>query len=281
MEGMPLGDRMQAQNSLISFSSQTHDDETSPKSNGLDPDRAIALLEEIRKRHNDRKAVRAFRERRDSRLDSLMHSEEQKFIENSEVVLKYLERRDARLNARFDYGIPGMKWGQHKAQDKEGSGNGGKTTLSEDERGSLLRYKSSESYKINHKLRNGGYESLSEEDKSFVDNIDSALEKLPKYDGELYRTLFFLSGADMKQFLSTHEPGDIVEYPAYTSFSKTNDYNDAAQVFIHISNSSNGRDMESVDNGENEVLYGRNSKFVVKSKTTKDGAVLIELEESV
>ena len=50
-----------------------------------------------------------------------------------------------------------------------------------------MSYISSGSYKINAKLRSG--EELSEYEKRIVDGLDTALQKMPKYEGTVYRSL--------------------------------------------------------------------------------------------
>lgn len=150
--------------------------------------------------------------------------------------------------------------------------------LTKDEEGALKAYKSSESYKINEKLRNG--EKLTDEEKKLCDDLDSALKKLPKYEGDLNRDLSFATEEQKQAFLDSHEVGSVVTYPAYTSTTKDDSYNDAANVRCIITNTKNGRDLKDYDNGENEVLYERNAKFNVVSKEEGDISY-IYLKEAV
>ena len=151
--------------------------------------------------------------------------------------------------------------------------------MTDNEIGSLKRYKSSESYKINAKLRLHGYDNLAKVDKDFVDSLDSALKKLPRYKGNVYRTLLIDDPEELETFVVSHGVGEKVTYGAYSSFSKTPDYNDKANVRIYVRNSQKGRDMDIVDNGKNEVLYERNSVFVV-SDVVKRGETwhILEVE---
>ncbi len=106
----------------------------------------------------------------------------------------------------------------------------GKTSLkslTEAERGALLRYKSSESYKVNAKLRDGI--TLTEAEQKMVAALDSALEKLPRVEGTVYRTLDFDDVFDPRKeyedFIAQHAVGMFARYKAYTSAStKTDGY---------------------------------------------------------
>ena len=60
---------------------------------------------------------------------------------------------------------------------------GSSEVLTEEEQAALLAYKSSESYKINAKLRGEG--TLTAADKAFVRHMDSALTKMPTRAGKV------------------------------------------------------------------------------------------------
>ncbi|MEG0380025.1 MAG: phage minor capsid protein, partial [Eubacterium sp.] len=59
------------------------------------------------------------------------------------------------------------------------------------EEGALKQYISSDAYKINEALRNG--ETLSVSEQNLINHLDAALDKLPKYRGNLTRSLKFYS----------------------------------------------------------------------------------------
>lgn len=190
-----------------------------------------------------------------------------------DAVKAYRQRRYRRLLARldgdnrFDYGVPGMKWGVRKER----------LTTSE-ERG-LRQYKSFESYIINDMLRNIGYDNMPDEYKQMVDDIDAALEKLDSYKGEIFRVLQIDDEVALAKFLDEHKTGNTVRYPSYTSFSKRSGYNDDANIYIRVPESRNGKDMDDCDNGEDEVLYGRDSSFVVESLDKSERGYTIVLSE--
>ncbi len=70
--------------------------------------------------------------------------------------------------------------------------------LSDNEQLAINKYVSSDSYKINEKLRRGL--SLTSEDKNFISNLDSALDKMPNYKGNVNRSLYFFNEKEKIDF---------------------------------------------------------------------------------
>lgn len=103
-------------------------------------------------------------------------------------------------------------------------------------------------------------------DKKLIRNLDSALNKMPNYEGDLVRDLYFTDNKTLNEFVNAHKVGNAVSYKAYTSTTKADSYNDMANVRIYINNSKTGKDISSIGLDEEEVLYKRNSEFVVKEK---------------
>ncbi len=196
---------------------------------------------------------------------------------NSTVPNYSIPNSPEKVNTKEKYSI------KNSGQDKGESG-----TITHEERGALLRYKSSESYKINAKLRENGLDNLGEEDVAFVEQMDSALKKLPKYKGKIYRNLVFdgFTGDEegYNKFLSLHSPGSFVRYKAYTSASTDEQgYEVDGKYVVHmiVENSQNAHNLEGFgNNSESEVLYERNSIFIVKElKYDEKGVPTIYLEE--
>ena len=151
--------------------------------------------------------------------------------------------------------------------------------LSEEEKYALSQYIGSESYRINEKLRNG--KGLTFEEEKFINNLDNALRKMPKYQGILTRSLDFLYESDLKKFLEQYQTGKIVEYSAYTSANKGNIYNPDGQVQIIFEDTTRGRDISVYNSEENEILYPRNSKFLVVERVNKNGKIFLRLHEKI
>lgn len=156
--------------------------------------------------------------------------------------------------------------------------------LPQDELSSLYQYKSFESYPINEALRNAkDMSDLSPAQQQFVKRLDSALSKMPKYEGNLIRTVNFSDWPDCDKrtddFAKEFVPGKNIQIRQYWSTSKREGYDDEAGIKIYIQNTQNGRDISSVGLDEAEVLYERNSMFEVISKMNREGIWYILLKE--
>ena len=155
--------------------------------------------------------------------------------------------------------------------------------ITEEEKGALLSYKSSESYKINAALRDGN--TLTSEQARLVKKIDRALQKLPTYRGMANRHISFdLQGEEaMKKFLESHGEGEFVQYLAYTSASTDPEgYLVEGDLTVSIMiESETGRNLEGYGNNfESEILFPRNSVFYVdRVEMDSDGKPVIYIEE--
>lgn len=159
--------------------------------------------------------------------------------------------------------------------------------ITEAETDALLLYKSSESYKVNAKLRDGL--NLTEEENRIVDSLDSILEKLPRVNGTVYRTLSFDDIFDAQEeydaFLAKHQEGGFAFYKAYTSTSTKADGHPLADgtklgVTLEITGSS-ARNLNGFGNNfESEALFPRRSAFIVTKVTVdENGHPYIYIEE--
>lgn len=155
--------------------------------------------------------------------------------------------------------------------------------ITEEEKGALVSYKSSESYKINAALRDGN--TLTSEQARLVKKIDRALQKLPTYRGMANRHISFdLQGEEaMKEFLESHGEGEFVQYLAYTSASTDPEgYLVEGDLTVSIMiESETGRNLEGYGNNfESEILFPRNSVFYVdRVEMDSDGKPVIYIEE--
>lgn len=148
--------------------------------------------------------------------------------------------------------------------------------LSKDEKYAINKYIGFESYTYNEKLRDDI--KLTEEEKTILSNLDKALEKMPKYNNEVTRSVS-ISYDDIDYFLKDYKEGSIIKYKAYTSTTKGEIYNPDSRIQITIK-SKNGRDISDYNPDEQEILFIRNSQFkVLKVDTSDDFYVRIILEE--
>lgn len=139
-------------------------------------------------------------------------------------------------------------------------------------------YMSASSYIVNDKLRNGM--ELTPDDISFIINLDAALDKMPKYSGNLQRSLIFNNEEAVEAFMSTHQAGQIVTYDEYLSTTKGQTYNPDGQVQIYIADAENGRDISEYNKSEQEVLYKRKSSFYIQKVVKQDGKYYILMVEN-
>jgi len=141
--------------------------------------------------------------------------------------------------------------------------------LDDKEKDAIKTYTGSDKFgKLNKDLRGG--KALSHENINLTKNIDSALEKLPKYKGETIRNVSFSNDSELNSFLKSHKKGSVVNYKSYTSTSKNTEVFGASldNVKLKIIGKS-GRDISgfSISSREGEVLYPKDTKFTIKSIT--------------
>ena len=157
--------------------------------------------------------------------------------------------------------------------------NGGPVTLNgtslvqlnEDGSGTALydnRYDTeTQSYRLDFSLdlnATVGGEPLSEAEQHWTERLDKALDKLPVYEGTVYRSLSSDMIPDKAAFLAAHEVDAIVTYDAYTSTS-TEVYDPDMDIQLVIQSKS-GRDMRGINTIEKEILFKRKSRFIVDRK---------------
>ena len=119
--------------------------------------------------------------------------------------------------------------------------------------------------------------------------LDSALEKLPRVEGTVYRTLnfddVFAPRKEYEDFIAQHAVGMFARYKAYTSAStKTDGYPlpDETKYGVTLEIvSQNARDLADIGNNfESEALFPRRSVFdISKVETDKGGRIRIYMEE--
>lgn len=141
----------------------------------------------------------------------------------------------------------------------------------------LKEYISSGSYKINESLYNR--RKLTEEQISFRDSLDNALSKVPKYQGEVNRSVNIESQEQLNSILSIFNNNErIGSWGAYISSSKK--IYDEDMLLQFIIKSKNGRDLSTLnDEGGGEILFGRQTKFRYIDLSRKNGKIYIRLEE--
>ena len=144
--------------------------------------------------------------------------------------------------------------------------------INDNEKYALNSYISSESYKINEALRNN--RELAEEQKQIINNLDNALNKCEKYKGNIVRVLDIRDKEALNKFIQQNREGQEIIFKEYLSFSDKNNYNEDANIIIYTT-SKNGRDIRKYNPEESQILYFRNSKFLVENVIKKDNKYYI------
>ena len=169
------------------------------------------------------------------------------------------------------------EWKNKYVKDVANGDESGIIKLTDDEQYAINRYISSDSYRINEKLRNNA--ELTEDDKKFIADLDSALSKMPDYKGDLVRSLYITDKEDRQRFIDKFIVGEAISFDEYLSTSNKEVYNPDADIQIYIKNSTMGKDITKYNPDELEILYMRNSKFKVIKKAEQNGVMYILLEE--
>lgn len=110
--------------------------------------------------------------------------------------------------------------------------------LTDDEQYAINSYISSGSYVVNEKLRNGI--TLTANETKLVADLETALDKMPKYSDNLSRSVYFDDNEKLAEFINGHKVGSTVTYRAFTSTTKGGIYNEKANVQIYIKNAKSG-----------------------------------------
>ena len=121
---------------------------------------------------------------------------------------------------------------------------------------------------------------LSDDDKNFIKELDTALDKMPVYNGNLQRSLYFKTQENVEEFLKSYFPDGIIKYKEYLSTTKGESYNPDGQVQIFIQDALNGKDISVLNPKEQEVVYKRDSCFVVLDILNIDDVYYILLGET-
>lgn len=134
--------------------------------------------------------------------------------------------------------------------------------LSNDEQYAINQYISSESYKINEILRNNL--KLDDIHKKTIKYLDKALDKCNNYNGNITRVLEIKDSKKLKEFINANKINQTIMFNEYLSFSSKSNYNENANVIIYTV-SSKAKDLRNFNPDESEILYKRNSRFIVEN----------------
>lgn len=149
--------------------------------------------------------------------------------------------------------------------------------LTDYEKDGINRYLSSDSYLLNEKLYS--HKDLTLQQENFKNDLDSALEMVPKYKGVVNRTICYMNNEHLKNILSIFDNKErIGSWGSYVSSSK-DIYDDSMNLWFRIK-SKNGRDLSLRNQeGGGEVLFPRDTKFKLMTYSKRNDKIIIDLEE--
>lgn len=130
--------------------------------------------------------------------------------------------------------------------------------------------------RINQALRSGV--PISKQDEQVCKHLDSALDKLPKYKGDLLR-IVKVEGDALISFLNDHKKGNIVRYKSYTSTSSSKYPQVEGNIYISIADAQGGVDVRDFNPTQKEILYKRDSYFYVNNIKKENGIYYVFVSE--
>lgn len=141
-----------------------------------------------------------------------------------------------------------------------------KFILTNDETYAIKTYIGSDSYKINEVLRS----SLTLDDRltKVVEDLETALDKLPNYEGTVTRSVW-INSEDIEHFLKEYPVGQKMRHKSFLSSTAGDTYNPEARVQMRIK-SKTGKDLRKYNSAEQEILFKKNVEFVVEKIDTSD-----------
>ena len=152
--------------------------------------------------------------------------------------------------------------------------------LTYDQQSAIMDYKSGDSYTLNEAIREG--KELNVKQKSIKDNLNSALEKFPTYNGTVYRNIGFISKGAFDAFVKEHTGKTSIMYPAFISASKSVDgYVVDAPYLVHYEiECINGRDVSQIGiSTEKEVLYRTDTMFEFSIVKQTENELFLKMKE--
>ena len=161
---------------------------------------------------------------------------------------------------------------QNKINELQNQIDGSRIDLTDNEQYAVNQYISSESYKINEALREN--KELSEKMKKIREDLDNALAKCKNYEGNVVRVLEIKDKEKLDAFIKANKINEPITFKEYLSFSDKPNYNTDANVIIYTV-SNKAKDLRSFNPEESEILYQRNSSFIVENVIKKDNKYYI------
>lgn len=163
-------------------------------------------------------------------------------------------------------------------------------TLTDKQKQSLINYTSSNYIEINGALRGrAGFEDLLNEKtfKDEINNLSKTLLTAPKYRGTSYRGMWFDESKDFNYFVNNLKEGKLFIDKAFLSSSinkgSVSRFMEGEYKILFTIEGKNGVLLKEISNipEDMEILFNKNSKFIIKSikniNTNEKNIILTEL----
>ena len=137
-------------------------------------------------------------------------------------------------------------------------------TLKPSEAAHIMTYTGSYHAAVNRNLRKG---TTTVQQQGHVNQLNAALDKLPNYEGTVYRKVVFSNASKAAHYV----PGAVVEERAFTSTSYDPKVWSGSTHFEIVSKTGKNIESFSQHPHENEVLFSAGTKFkILSNETTYD-----------
>lgn len=170
------------------------------------------------------------------------------------------EKRSARNKEGDVYYVPSdITYKQWKQKYVDSSLKNESSILTTEEKGAIIKYISPDAYLLNDKLRRGL--KLTESEINWKTALNKALEKLPEYEGIVYRSISDFGILDINTFITSYEQGQIKRFPEFISTSL--EVYDESMPIQYIIKSKHGRDIRKYNPNEKEILFKSDACFLI------------------
>lgn len=142
--------------------------------------------------------------------------------------------------------------------------------LTDDEQYAVNSYISSSAYTWNDKLRRGA--RLTKKEKKAIADMDSALKKMPVYQGEVRRSVSDFGIPNVQEFIASHKLNMEISCREFISCS-TEVYDDSFPI-QYVIISKTGRDIRKFNPKEKEIIFERDTVFYITE--IKDNVIYME-----
>lgn len=188
--------------------------------------------------------------------EDYINEQKQNYCKNNAERFQRMSENSLDPDNKRKYAARAKEW---EEKEKFYQKSTGEDSLSVEEQAALTKYISPDSYILNDKLRKGI--GLTEDEKDWIMNLDNALDKMPDYEGTVYRSVSEFGIKDIDAFIDGHVVGGRKIFPSYIS-SSLGVYDESFPI-QYVIKSKHGKNVNHYNQSEKEILFKRNSRFLI------------------